>query len=130
MCFVVFLQAIEDVVDGGAHGVYLTFAGGAVLSEFAASRPAWGRCAALCLPGAGDWVCRGFFKLPRGWVCFAAPASLRRSAQCPSRLMRCTRVGCSVHDAYAFVEFRSAFAVVALPVMVQLEFLGGSSRRG
>ena len=51
MCFVVFLQAIEDVVDGGAHGVYLTFAGGAVLSEFAASRPAWGRCAALSLPG-------------------------------------------------------------------------------
>jgi len=68
VCFVVFLQAIEDVVDGGAHGVYSTFAGGAVLSEFAASEAG----GALCLPGTCDWACRGFFKLPRGWVCFEA----------------------------------------------------------
>jgi hypothetical protein len=42
VCFVVFLQAIEDVVDGGAH-----VAGGAVLSEFAASEAG----GTLCLPG-------------------------------------------------------------------------------
>ncbi len=41
VCFVVFLQAVEDVVDGGGH-----VAGGAVLSEFAASEAG----GALCLP--------------------------------------------------------------------------------
>lgn len=45
VCLVVFLQAAEDVVDGGA-----CVAGGAVLSEFAASEAG----EALCLPGAGD----------------------------------------------------------------------------
>lgn len=60
---VVFLQATGDVVDGGAQ-----VAGGAVLSEFAASEAD----EALCLPGAGDWVCRGFFQLPCGWVYFEA----------------------------------------------------------
>jgi hypothetical protein len=51
MCFVVFLQEIEDVVDGGAHGVYLTFAGGAVLSEFAASEAGVGPLRGVVLAG-------------------------------------------------------------------------------
>jgi len=59
VCFVVFLQVAEDVVDGVAY-----VAGGAVLSEFAASKAG----ETLCLPGAGDWACRGFLQLPRGWV--------------------------------------------------------------
>jgi hypothetical protein len=51
VCFVVFLQAIEDVVDGGAHGVYSTFAGGAVLSEFAASEAGVGPLRGVVLAG-------------------------------------------------------------------------------
>ena len=46
MCLVVFLQAIEDVVDGGAH-----VAGGAVLSEFAASEAGVGPLRGVVLAG-------------------------------------------------------------------------------
>ncbi|MFZ8812146.1 MAG: hypothetical protein ACO2PN_29105 [Pyrobaculum sp.] len=46
VCLVVFLQAIEDVVDGGAH-----VAGGAVLSEFAASEAGVGPLRGVVLAG-------------------------------------------------------------------------------